>query len=109
MFCSLIPYHCLFLTGVGVPHIVLLIMSYLDTPMLTVVERVSSLWREISQELPVWKHAVLKNVESRVLWRELFERRGWLVDRKCAVVYVNKSTFTHICSNSELIIRFLIS
>ena len=64
-------------TGAGVPHILLLIMSFLSLEELALAEQVCSLWGDIIEELPVWKHAIERITETSSLWRGLFERRGW--------------------------------
>ena len=64
-------------TGAGVPHILLLIMSFLSLEELALAEQVCSLWRDVIEELPVWKHAIQRITQTSSLWRGLFERRGW--------------------------------
>ena len=62
---------------VGVPHIVMMIMSFLDSRTLEVADQVSCVWRDFMEDLPVWKRAVESNIASVPLWRQLFQKRGW--------------------------------
>ena len=68
------PYTC---TGAGVPHIVEQILQSLDVKSLGMSEQVSSVWRNIIEDLHIWKHMIQHNIDSNPLWRALFKRRGW--------------------------------
>ena len=61
----------------GVPHVVMMIISFLDSRTLEMAEQVSSVWRDFTEDLPVWKSAVESNIASIPLWRQLFHKRGW--------------------------------
>ena len=61
----------------GVPHVVMMIISFLDSRTLEMAEQVSSVWRDFMEDLPVWKSAVESNIASIPLWMQLFQKRGW--------------------------------
>ena len=64
-------------TGAGVPHIVEDILQSLDGKSLVASEQVSSIWRDVIEDLQIWKHLIKCKTASSPLWRELFKRRGW--------------------------------
>ena len=64
-------------TGAGVPHIAEHILSSLDPKSVTVSEHVSTLWRDVIDDLSIWKYLVKESVKNKPLWKELFQIRGW--------------------------------
>ena len=64
-------------TDAGVPHIVEQILQSLDVKSLVKLEQVSSIWRDIVEDLHIWKHLIKHKIDSDPLWRALFKRRGW--------------------------------
>ena len=64
-------------TGAGVPHIVEQILQSLDVKSLVMSEQVSSTWRDVIEDLHIWKHMIKHRIDSNPLWKALFKRRGW--------------------------------
>ena len=68
---------CYTCTGAGVPLVVEQILQSLDVISLLMSEQVSSIWRDVIEDLRMWKHMIKCNIDSNPLWRGLFKRRGW--------------------------------
>ena len=63
--------------GAGVLHIVEQILQSLDVKSLVMSEQVSSIWRDVIEDLHIWKHLIKNKIVYDPLWKALFKRRGW--------------------------------